>query len=93
LAFTGCPASFSSLAGLDTLIFTAGIGKNMPAIRGRICEHLEFLGFAYSPATSETPRSFPSRESGQRSRDDDQRRTDDRPAHRPSHAPSKGNYS
>jgi len=45
----------------------------MPAIRGRICEHLEFLGFAYSPATSETPRSFPSRESGQRSRDDDQR--------------------
>jgi acetate kinase len=32
------------LGGIDTLIFTAGIGENMPAIRRRICQHLEFLG-------------------------------------------------
>ena len=32
------------LDGVDTLIFTAGIGENMPSIRRRICEHLEFLG-------------------------------------------------
>jgi acetate kinase len=31
------------LGGLDTLIFTAGIGEHMPAIRSRICEGMEFL--------------------------------------------------
>jgi acetate kinase len=30
--------------GLDTLIFTAGIGENAPAIRRRICDGLAFLG-------------------------------------------------
>lgn len=38
------------LGGLDTLIFTAGIGENMPAIRRRICEHVEFLGIRLDPA-------------------------------------------
>jgi acetate kinase len=32
------------LGGLDTLIFTAGIGENAPSIRGRICRDLAFLG-------------------------------------------------
>jgi acetate kinase len=32
------------LDGIDTLIFTAGVGENMPSIRWLICEHLEFLG-------------------------------------------------
>ena len=32
------------LGGLDTLIFTGGIGENSSAVRGRICEGLEFLG-------------------------------------------------
>jgi acetate kinase len=32
------------LGGLDTLIFTAGIGENAPTIRWRTCEGLEFLG-------------------------------------------------
>ncbi len=32
------------LGGLDTLVFTAGIGENAPPVRGRICEGLEFLG-------------------------------------------------
>ncbi len=32
------------LGGLDTLVFTAGIGARAPVIRARICEGLEFLG-------------------------------------------------
>ena len=32
------------LGGLDTLIFTGGIGENAPVIRERICKDLEFLG-------------------------------------------------
>ncbi len=32
------------LGGLDTLVFTAGIGENAPTIRQRICEGFDFLG-------------------------------------------------
>jgi acetate kinase len=32
------------LGGLDTLVFTGGIGQNAPAIRQRICQGMEFLG-------------------------------------------------
>lgn len=32
------------LGGLDTLVFSAGIGENAPVIRARICAGLEFLG-------------------------------------------------
>jgi acetate kinase len=32
------------LGGLDTLVFTAGIGENDPITRARICENLDFLG-------------------------------------------------
>ena len=41
------------LGGIDTLIFTAGIGENMPAIRRRICQHLEFLGIRLDPTRNE----------------------------------------
>ncbi len=34
----------SILKGLDTLVFTGGIGENAPEIRKRICEGLEFMG-------------------------------------------------
>jgi len=34
----------AALGGLDTLVFTAGIGENCPAIRARICDGLGFLG-------------------------------------------------
>ena len=34
----------AALGGLDTLVFTGGIGENAPAIRARICTGLEFLG-------------------------------------------------
>ncbi len=34
----------AALGGLDTLVFTGGIGENAPVIRARICDRLEFLG-------------------------------------------------
>ena len=39
----------ATLGGLDTLIFTAGIGENSPSIRLRICANLEFLGVRLEP--------------------------------------------
>lgn len=35
------------LGGLDTLVFTGGIGENAPAVRERICAGLEFLGIHF----------------------------------------------
>lgn len=32
------------LGGLDTLVFTGGIGENSPAVRQRICQNMSFLG-------------------------------------------------
>jgi acetate kinase len=32
------------LGGLDTLVFSAGIGENCPTVRARICDGLKFLG-------------------------------------------------
>jgi acetate kinase len=34
----------AALGGLDTLIFSGGMGENSPAIRSRICAGLKFLG-------------------------------------------------
>jgi acetate kinase len=34
----------AALGGLDTLVFSGGIGENAPVIRERICRGLEFLG-------------------------------------------------
>lgn len=34
----------AALGGLDTLVFTGGVGENAPLIRWRICEELSFLG-------------------------------------------------
>lgn len=36
------------LGGLDTLVFTGGVGENAPIIRARICEGLDFLGIKLS---------------------------------------------
>lgn len=36
----------AALGGLDTLVFSGGIGENAPVIRARICEDLAFLGIA-----------------------------------------------
>jgi acetate kinase len=34
----------AALGGLDTLVFSGGIGENSPAVRSRVCEGLGFLG-------------------------------------------------
>jgi acetate kinase len=34
----------AALGGLDTLVFSGGIGEHAPVIRRRICSHLSFLG-------------------------------------------------
>ena len=40
-----CIGAFAAvLGGLDTLVFTGGIGENAPIVRSRICAGLEFLG-------------------------------------------------
>ncbi len=36
----------TALGGLETLVFSGGIGENTPVIRQRICERLAFLGVA-----------------------------------------------
>ncbi len=36
----------AALGGIDTLVFSGGIGENAPVIRERICAGLEFLGIA-----------------------------------------------
>ena len=37
-------AYVAALAGLDTLIFSGGIGEHSPEVRSQICDGLEFLG-------------------------------------------------
>ncbi len=44
LARKSVGALAATLGGLDTLIFTAGIGEHAAPVRERICEGLEFLG-------------------------------------------------
>jgi acetate kinase len=40
-----CIGAFAAaLGGLDTLVFSGGIGENAPAVRARICDGLSFLG-------------------------------------------------
>ncbi|MGI8895595.1 MAG: acetate/propionate family kinase, partial [Casimicrobiaceae bacterium] len=40
-----CIGAFAAaLGGLNTLVFSGGIGENAPVIRARICADLEFLG-------------------------------------------------
>jgi acetate kinase len=39
----------AALGGVDTLVFSGGIGENAPKIRTRICDGLSFLGIAIDP--------------------------------------------
>jgi acetate kinase len=47
----------AALGGLDTLVFTGGIGEHGPEIRARICSGLEFIGVRLDAAanTSHAP--------------------------------------
>jgi acetate kinase len=40
----------AALGGIDTLVFTAGIGENSPEVRAAICNGLEFLGIRLDTA-------------------------------------------
>lgn len=40
----------AALGGLDSLVFSAGIGENVPLVRARICEGLSFLGMELNEA-------------------------------------------
>lgn len=43
-------AMTAALGGLDTLVFSGGIGENSAVIRARICDGLDFLGIELEPA-------------------------------------------
>jgi acetate kinase len=46
------------LGGLDTLIFTAGIGENASAIRWCICQDMGFLGIHLDPSRNDANASI-----------------------------------
>jgi acetate kinase len=52
----------AALGGLDTLIFTGGIGENASSIRWRICQGMEFLGLFLDPGLNEVNAPIVSRE-------------------------------
>jgi acetate kinase len=41
------------MGGIDTLVFTAGIGEHAPAVRAEIAERLGFLGMQLDPAAND----------------------------------------
>ena len=43
----------AALGGVDTLVFSAGIGEHSPIVRARICEGLDFLGIVLDQARNE----------------------------------------
>ena len=45
----GIAAMASAMDGLDTLVFTGGVGENAPSIRSRAADGLGFLGLAVDP--------------------------------------------
>jgi acetate kinase len=44
------------LGGLDALIFTGGVGENIPKLRQLVCEQLGFLGLTLDAARNEKPK-------------------------------------
>jgi acetate kinase len=54
----------AALGGLDTLVFSAGIGENAPLIRQRICRGLNFLGIELSPKRNAQNAALISRDGG-----------------------------
>lgn len=53
----------AALGGLDTVVFSGGIGENSPVIRARICAGLEFLGLSIDGARNERNEAVISTES------------------------------
>jgi acetate kinase len=46
-------AAATALQGLDGLVFTAGVGENVPRVRHEVCARLRFLGVQLDPAANE----------------------------------------
>jgi acetate kinase len=46
-------AMAGALGGLDALVFTAGVGENVPAVRAEICRRLAFLGIELDEVANE----------------------------------------
>jgi acetate kinase len=46
-------AMTAALGGLDSLVFTGGIGQNAPTIRERICREMDFMGLRLDPRLNE----------------------------------------
>jgi len=57
-------ALVAAQGGLDTLVFTGGIGEHAAAVRWRICEGLEFLGIRLEPRGNEAHTPVISRQGG-----------------------------
>ena len=55
----------AALGGLDTLVFSGGIGENAPEVRARICEGLEFLGIGIEEKRNKANSPVISTDSGQ----------------------------
>ncbi len=54
----------ATLRGLDTLVFTGGIGEHAPSVRAAVCESLRFLGVRLDPhANASNARTISSSES------------------------------
>jgi acetate kinase len=52
----------AALEGLDTIVFSAGIGENSPVIRSRVCDGLRFLGIELDAARNGSNAAVISRE-------------------------------
>ncbi|MDO9116815.1 MAG: acetate/propionate family kinase [Nitrospira sp.] len=54
----------AALGGVDTLVFSAGIGEHSPVIRARVCEGLGFLGITIDDRLNEMNDAVISTEGG-----------------------------
>ena len=52
----------AALGGVETLVFSAGIGERSPIIRARICEEMKFLGIVLDPVRNKDDASVISTE-------------------------------
>ncbi|WP_406696152.1 hypothetical protein V5E97_34695 [Singulisphaera sp. Ch08] len=54
---TAIGALSAVLGGLDSLVFSDGIGENSPEVRRCVCEGLEFLGIALDGGVKRSRRT------------------------------------
>lgn len=47
-------AMAASLGGLDAIVFTAGVGENVPSVRAEVCRRVGFLGVEVDAAANES---------------------------------------